>query len=180
MPGGTPPTPPPLVPEPDPPATILELRLAPAINVVPPTAPQDGVASVVVTWTLSKSTALPADPVDQPLEVTLARLGSATLILGPGNSHPAIRFVTAEQLKLYDRVTCRCDVRTRALSGAGGLNPQTTTVATNAFALTANQRHVVQLEPDFTNPTTDPRRVLARPSCRPSRPPARACRPASS
>jgi hypothetical protein len=47
-------------------------------------------------------------------------------------------------------------VRTRALSGAGGLEPQTT-VVTNAFALTANQRHIVQLEPNFTDPTADPR-----------------------
>ena len=112
-------------------------------------------ASVVVTWTLSKSTALPGDPIPQPLDITIVRVGPPALLINAMNSLPAIRFLTAEQVKLYDRVTCRCVVTTQPIAG-GGLKPSTTHV-TNPLTLSANQRHIVQLEPNWTNATANPR-----------------------
>ena len=152
----TPPPPPLPVPPLPPQPTILELRMRNDINTIPATATQDGVASVVVTWTFTKLTGLPAGPVPQPLKVAVARGGGPTLLIDSANSLPAIRFVTPEQLALYDSVTCRCEVMTRDITGAGGLKGPTT-VTSNPFFPTPNLRHVVQLEPDWTNPTANPR-----------------------
>ena len=156
-PGMPTPLPPPPPPTPPPPATILELRMLNNINTIPANATKDGVTSVVVTWTLSKSATLAADPVPQPLEVTIVRVGPAAAVplIDATNSLPAVRFLTADQVKLYDRVTCRCVVTTRPIAGGGGL--KTTTVATNPFQVVADHRQVVLLEPDWTDSTADPR-----------------------
>jgi hypothetical protein len=156
-------TPPPSQPPPSPPpttaaATVLVASLRNDINVIPaqpPNATKDKVESVLVTWALSKSTGLLADPVPEPLHVIIVRAAASTPFIDPTTALRATRFLTKDELTTYDRVTCSCQVTTRPIAGGG---PKTSVTAVSSpLTLVTDQQHVFRLEPSWVNATANPR-----------------------
>jgi hypothetical protein len=152
-----PPTPPPTGPSPPPPPapTILQLKLASNLNVIPTGAQNDKVESVLVSWTLTTKTGQPP-AYDLPLDEVIVRVdGPPRLFLDPALDPPAIRILTTDQATRYGSVLWQARVFTQATVGGASRTPFDTLVAKTDLSIAS--ANALRLDPNWASPNANPR-----------------------
>jgi hypothetical protein len=140
---------------PPPVPTLLQLKLAPNLNVIPPGALDDQVESVTVSWTLTTKPGQPdADPL--PLDEAIVRKdGPPRLFLNPAVDPPATRSLTPAQISTYGKVLWQATVVTKSTVGGVARPDFSTTVATADISIASVAAY--RLEPNWTIPLNFPR-----------------------
>lgn len=114
------------------------------------------VESVLASWTLTTKAGQPP-AVDLPLDETVVRVdGPPRLFLDPSLDPPAIRILPVEQATRYGTVVWQATVFTKSTVGGAPRAPFVTPVTKVDFA--TGSANGLRLDPNWTNPTANPRR----------------------
>jgi hypothetical protein len=150
------PTGPPTLPPPLP--TVLQLKLAADLNVIPAGGLTDQVESVTVSWVLTTKPGQPAAD-DLPLDEAIVRVdGPPRPFLNPTLDPPASRILTADQETRYGSVLWQATVVTKAVPGGASRPDFVTPVTKTDFSI--GSMNVLRLDPAWPTPPTFPRSFL--------------------